>query len=129
MDGGGEGAGAPLPLPPPTLPRSLPCALGPEVPTVPALPAKVPDVVLVGPSITLRPFSLDDVEALYAAGCGDPYMGAPAYDAEAVVWRYLWWAAPESVSGIRDSFVALASKPDTTVFVVVDNSSGRCMGV
>jgi RimJ/RimL family protein N-acetyltransferase len=70
-----------------------------------SLPLKPAPVTLTGSVVELRPLDLEaDVERLYEISNGSAQLGAPAYDPEPVVWRYMG-AGPFADTGEMRAFL------------------------
>ncbi len=97
------------------------------------LPTKFAPVVLAGAVVRLEPLDLDrDVEALHAVSNGQPArLGdreIPAYDAEALIWRYMSVGPFADADALRDALRAQADAPNGLCLCVFDRATGRQVG-
>jgi RimJ/RimL family protein N-acetyltransferase len=98
------------------------------------LPGKPAAVVLTGSRVELRPLDLDaDVDALFAVSNGQPCsLGErriEAYDADALVWRYMKGGPHPDVLALRAYLAPQVLAPDTLALVVLDRAHGTPVGV
>lgn len=112
----------PEPLPPATLALAK------------ALPLKPDPVTLTGRFVRLVPLDVErDAEALYAVGNGQPIdLGGrthPAYDADALVWRYLFFPPSNDLATFRAYLENQANGADRLCLCVVERESDRPVGV
>lgn len=94
------------------------------------LPLKPAPVVLKGRVVELRPLDLEvDLPRLYAISNGSSQLGAPAYDPEPVLWRYMG-AGPFADEAAMRAFVAgLAATPNLLALCVRLKASGELIGM
>ncbi len=98
------------------------------------LPVKPATVTLQGRFITLMPTDLDrDAEALYQISNGSTLdingKHIPAYDADEMIWRYMFSGPFESVEAMRAYMKGQVDAPNGLAYTVVDNASGQVVGV
>ncbi len=98
-----------------------------------ALPVKFAPVTLTGAFVRLEPLDLDrDVDALHAVSNGQPaQLGdreIPAYDAEAMIWRYMPVGPFANTDALRDSLRAQVTAPNGLCLCVFDQTTGRQVG-
>ena len=110
------------PLPPATLARTK------------TLPLKPEPVTLTGRFVRLVPLDVDrDAEALYAVGNGHAIdLGGrthPAYDADTLVWRYLFFSPPTDLATFRAYLENQANGTDRLCLCVVEREPDRPVGV
>ena len=92
---------------------------------VPQKPAAVP---LSGRFALLEPYDeAAHLDALWAATSGGPYLGHAAYDAERLVWRYLW-GAPAGREELRTRLAERAALPDSRSWALRLRGSGAVVG-
>lgn len=99
-----------------------------------SLPLKPDPVVLMGRSVSLAPLDLArDVEALHARSDGRPArLGdreVAAYDADALVWRYMFAGPFADVEALAGSLRGQVVAPDGLCLCVRDLASGSPIGV
>jgi RimJ/RimL family protein N-acetyltransferase len=112
----------------------LPDPLPPEVLALRhSLPLKPTAVTLRGQFVTLQPTDIErDAAVLHAISdgraltIGDKHV--PAYDAEAVIWRYMFAGPFASEAEMRSYLQAQLDSPNTLAFTVIDNASGHAVG-
>ena len=98
-----------------------------------SLPRKPAPVVLEGRTVRLRPMEPErDAPALHALTNGEPaQLGdrrIAAYDADALVWRYLGMGPYADAEALAAALAAWAAAPDVLCFCVVDRASGTPVG-
>ncbi len=98
------------------------------------LPLKPDPVTLTGRFVRLAPLDVErDAEALYAVGNGQPIdLGGrthPAYDADALIWRYLFPPPPTDLATFRAYLAEQANGADRLCLCVVERESERPVGV
>jgi RimJ/RimL family protein N-acetyltransferase len=94
------------------------------------LPLKPAPVTLTGSIVELRPLDLDaDVARLYEISNGSAQLGAPAYDPEPVVWRYMGSGPFEDQAAMRAFLSGLNSTPNLLPMCVRLRESGELVGV
>lgn len=98
------------------------------------LPVKPAPVELQGRYVRLAPLDLArDLEALYRVSDGRPVqIGArrtDAYDADALVWRYLFAGPFESPEGLGAFLSGLIATPNLLPLTVFDQRSGHAVGM
>ena len=77
------------------------------------LPLKPAPIVLTGRVVELRPLDLDaDVARLYEISNGSAQLGAPAYDPEPVIWRYMGAGPFEDEAAMRGFLTGLNHTPN-----------------
>jgi len=77
------------------------------------LPLKPAPIHLTGSVVELRPLDLDaDTQRLYEISNGSPQLGAPAYDPEPVVWRYMGAGPFADASEMRTFLTGLNATPN-----------------
>jgi RimJ/RimL family protein N-acetyltransferase len=73
-----------------------------------------------------------DAETLFLYSNGSPItLGErhmPAYDADALIWQYLYWGPFTEVTSFRDYLADDVSKPDALCFCVRDAATGTPLG-
>ena len=99
-----------------------------------ALSVKVAPITLSGRFVWLAPLDLDrDVEALFALSNGQPArLGdreIPAYDADALIWRYMPVGPFADVEAMRAALRAQVAAPNGLCLCVFDHATGRQVGV
>ena len=99
-----------------------------------ALPVKFAPVTLAGRFVRLEPLDLDrDVDALYAVSNGQPTrLGdreVSAYDADALIWRYMPVGPFADVDAMRAAMRAQVDAPNGLCLCVFDQPTGRQVGV
>jgi RimJ/RimL family protein N-acetyltransferase len=99
-----------------------------------SLPLKPYPVTLSGRFVRLQPLVVErDAEALFAVSNGRPIDLAgrtfPAYDAEAMVWRYLFQGPFDDFAGFRDYLAGQVNGDDRLCLCVVEQESDRPVGV
>jgi len=97
------------------------------------LPVKFAPVTLIGSYVRLEPLDLSrDVDALHAVSNGQPArLGdreIPAYDADAMVWRYMSVGPFASADALRDSLRAQVDAPNGLCLCVFDQPTGCPVG-
>jgi RimJ/RimL family protein N-acetyltransferase len=98
------------------------------------LPVKVAPVTLDGRFVRLEPLDLErDAAALYAVSNGQPAeLGertTDAYDADALIWRYMPAGPFTGIEDYRTYLQALVDMPDGMAMCVVHKATGRQVGV
>ncbi|MDQ2787478.1 MAG: GNAT family N-acetyltransferase [Chloroflexota bacterium] len=98
-----------------------------------ALPVKFAPITLTGAFVRLEPLDLDrDVDALYAVSNGQPARlgdrAIPAYDAEAIIWRYMSAGPFADAGALRDSLRAQVDAPNGLCLCVFDQATGQQVG-
>jgi RimJ/RimL family protein N-acetyltransferase len=94
------------PLPPAVLARVRDTPLKPEPVTLP------------GRFVVLEPYSsAAHIPSLWAGLNGGPYLGHPAYDHEALVWRYIW-GAPATEEALAARLNKHRDAPDARMWTV-----------
>ncbi|MBY0506123.1 MAG: GNAT family N-acetyltransferase [Bryobacteraceae bacterium] len=87
-------------------------------------------VVLTGRKVELRPLDLDaDTARLYEISNGSAQLGASAYDAEAVVWRYMGSGPFDSVNSMRAFLQGLNDTPNLLPLCVWRRDTGDLLGI
>jgi RimJ/RimL family protein N-acetyltransferase len=99
-----------------------------------ALPRRPAAVVLEGARVALRALEVDrDVAALHAVSCGAPIVlgdrRLAAYDADALIWRYMSAGPFQSAAALGAHLAALDAAPDGRPLTVVDRPTGHPIGV
>jgi RimJ/RimL family protein N-acetyltransferase len=98
------------------------------------LPLKPESVTLEGRRVRLVPLDIErDAVALYAVMNGSPItLGErhlDAYNADELIWRYLFAGPFADVGGMEDYLRVLMSAPDALPMCVFDRASGRQIGI
>lgn len=98
------------------------------------LPLKPQAITLTGRFVTLIPTDLQrDVETLHLISNGSPLnvgdKHIPAYDADALIWRYMFSGPFESVEAMWAYMQGQVDAPNGLPFTVIDNASGHVVGV
>jgi RimJ/RimL family protein N-acetyltransferase len=98
-----------------------------------SLPLKPEPVILTGKRIRLQPLDLDrDTPLLYARSNGQPAtLGTrtiDAYDADALVWRYMGEGQFGAESGLRDWLQIQVNAPDRLALCVYDIETDSPVG-
>ncbi|HXF60864.1 MAG TPA: GNAT family protein [Caldilineaceae bacterium] len=98
-----------------------------------SLPRKPDPVVLEGRTVRLKPMEpARDAPALHALTNGAPAQlndrQIAAYDADALVWRYLGMGPYADADALAAALAAWAAAPDVLCFCVVDRASGTPVG-
>src|SRR4051812_39328872 len=98
------------------------------------LPVKPADVVLTGEKVVLRPLDLDQhVEALFAVSSGAPVAvgdrRVDAYDADALIWRWMKAGPHADVAALRSYLAAQVAAADMLPMVVLDRATSHPVGV
>ena len=98
-----------------------------------SLPLKPEAVVLRGRSVRLEPFDLTrDAEALHSVSNGEPVTlgdrSVEAYDADAMVWRYMFKGPFESAAALGDFLREIDEAPNFRPFTVFDQAYDRQIG-
>lgn len=112
----------PAPLPPDVLERRA------------RLPLKPEPVVLRGDFVRLEPVDVQrHLEGLWAVSNGSPITlggrSLGAYDAEELIWRYLFGGPFASLEAFADYVSAQVNAPNGLPFCVVDSATGRPIGM
>ena len=97
------------------------------------LPVKPAPVVLTGRFVRLQPFDrVRDVEALHAASNGQPVSlgerSVEAYDADALIWRYLFKGPFGSADELGKFLGDIDATPNFRAFTVFDVPTNRQVG-
>ena len=116
-----------IPLPPPPLPAEV-------LSLRDTLPRKPDPTTLTGRFVQLRPLVVNqDAPALFQMSSGQPItLGArsvEAYDAEAIIWRYLFDGPFDTVEALAARLQTQVESPTGLCLCVVDLSTGRQVGV
>ena len=83
-----------------------------------SLKLKPDPVFLSGRFVLLEPYDeLKHLDALSNALLGDAYLGHPTYDAEMLIWRYLW-GSPISKVGLKERLAESANCPDRRIWTI-----------
>ena len=98
------------------------------------LPLKPDPITLPGRFVRLAPLDVErDAEELYAVGNGQPIDLAgrvyPAYDADDLVWRYLFQAPPTDLASFRAYLADQVNGADRLCLCVIEQESNRPVGV
>lgn len=98
------------------------------------LPLKPDEAVLIGRRVRLQPLDLErDVPLLHVRSNGSPaQMGVrsiDAYDADALVWRYMSVGPFADEAALRDSLREQVNAPDRLALCVIDRDSESPVGV
>ena len=98
------------------------------------LPVKPAPVVLTGARVVLEPLDLDrDVEALFAVSNGSAVVvgdrSAPAYDPDALIWRWMKSGPHAEVPALRSYLEAQVAAADMLPMVVLDLATSTPVGV
>jgi RimJ/RimL family protein N-acetyltransferase len=97
------------------------------------LPLKPAPVVLPGRFVRLEPLALHHAAVLYAHSNGAPIELAcrtyPAYDADELIWRYLFVGPFADFAGFERYIVESIGGADRLVFCVVEQESDQPVGV
>lgn len=94
-----------------------------------ALPVKPDAVALVGEIVMLHPMDVAaDAAALFAASSGAPYAGSAAYDAEALIWRWMAGGPFADAASLGAWLTGREQVPDTRAFTVRHRASGLPIG-
>ena len=98
------------------------------------LPTKPHPVTLTGRFVRLIPLDVErDAEALYAVSNGQPIDLAgrlhAAYDADALIWRYLFQGPPVDLDSFRAYLTDQVNGADRLCLCVVEGESSRPVGV
>ena len=99
-----------------------------------SLPLKPEAVTLTGRFVRLVPLDVErDLEALYAVGNGQPIdlrgRTHPAYDADALIWRYLFPPPPTHLAAFRAYLASQVNGADRLALTVVERESELPVGV
>jgi RimJ/RimL family protein N-acetyltransferase len=97
------------------------------------LPVKPAPTVLSGRFVRLEPLDLArDLDALYAVSNGQPVSvgqrSVDAYDADALIWRYLFKGPFASAAELGDFLGEIDATPNFRPFTVFDVATGRAVG-
>jgi len=97
------------------------------------LPTKFAPAAMTGAVVRLEPLDLDrDVDALYAVSNGQPArLGdreIPAYDADAMIWRYMPVGPFADADALRAALRAQVDAPNGLCLCVFDRATGRPVG-
>ncbi|MBN1964124.1 MAG: GNAT family N-acetyltransferase [Anaerolineae bacterium] len=98
------------------------------------LPLKPEPVVLAGANVRLEPFDPPrHLEALYAVSNGSSITweerSIGAYDADALIWRYMFGGPFESLGAFGDYLDRQSDAPNGLSLCVVDIPTGRPVGI
>lgn len=98
------------------------------------LPLKPAPVVLTGKRVVLHPLDLDQhVDALFAVSCGAPvvvgHRRVEAYDADALIWRWMKAGPHADVAALRSYLSAQVDAEDMLPMVVIDLATSHPVGV
>lgn len=99
-----------------------------------SLPLKPAPVTLEGRFVRLVPLDLErDSAALHAVSNGEPFSigerSVDAYDAEAIVWRYMNGGPFDDINGMTAYLKGQVDAPNGLPLTVFDVASGRHIGV
>ena len=99
-----------------------------------SLPLKPQPVTLTGRFVRLEPLDVQrHAQALFALGNGQPIDLAgrtyPAYDADELVWRYLFQAPPTDLDTFRAYLADQVNGTDRLCLCVIERESGQPVGV
>lgn len=99
-----------------------------------ALPVRFAPVTLTGEHVTLQPLDIErDAAALYAVSDGRPATlgerSIDAYDADALIWRYLAIGPFTELDSYRAYLQTLVDMPDGLCMCVFDAATGQQVGV
>ena len=97
------------------------------------LPLKPAPVELVGPRVRLIPTEPQrDAPALFAVSNGQPIQvgerSIGAYDAAAIIWRYMRYGPFDDVAACAAYLVELAAPPDILPMTLIDKQSDQPIG-
>lgn len=98
------------------------------------LPLKPAPVTLQGQSVRMAPLDIArDAATLFAVCSGAPIalpgLEHPAYDAEALVWRYMFYGPFAAQEEMLPMLQAQAGAGDGLAFVVFEQASGQAVGM
>jgi len=94
------------------------------------LPLKPAPVTLSGRIVELRPLDLDaDSRRLFEISNGSPQLGAPAYDPEPVLWRYMGTGPFADLDEMRTFLTALNATPNLLPLCVRLQRTGELIGM
>ena len=98
------------------------------------LPIKPAAVTLSGKFVTLTPVDVErDADALFAVSNGTPIeidgKSYPAYDPDALIWRYLFYPPFSRVEDFRSYLIDQINGADRLLLCVVEQASGHPVGV
>jgi RimJ/RimL family protein N-acetyltransferase len=94
-----------------------------------ALKLKPEAASLSGRFITLEPYDdLLHLDGLAKALLGESYLGHPSYDAEMLIWRYLW-GSPVNKVGLKERLSESANCPDRRLWALRLISNKELVGV
>ena len=99
-----------------------------------SLPVKPAPITLQGQFVTLIPTDLDrDTEILHHISNGSALdingKHVPAYDAEEMIWRFMFNGPFESAEAMRTYMKGQVDAPNGLPYTVIDNVSGHAVGV
>jgi hypothetical protein len=99
-----------------------------------SLPLKVAPVTLEGAAVRLAPLDLArDVEPLHAISNRQPATlgdrAVPAYDADALIWRYMTGGPFASAADLADWLRVQVEAPNGLCLCVFDRPTGQPIGV
>lgn len=93
-----------------------------EMRAIKALPLKPDGCLIAGRFITLKPFTAElHLQHVWDATNGQAYCGHPAYDTEALVWRYLW-GAPRSIDELHSKLKPYSEGADCRLWAIELNA-------
>ena len=98
-----------------------------------SLPFKPALVVLAGRFVRLEPLDLArDLQALFEVSNGQPVSlgdrSVGAYDADALIWRYLFKGPFDNAEALGEFLGDIAATPNFLPFTVFDVATGRAIG-
>jgi RimJ/RimL family protein N-acetyltransferase len=98
------------------------------------LPLKPDPITLAGQFVRLEPTIVDrDAGPLFRVSNGEPLtIGSrhvDAYDAEKLIWRYLWHGPFEDESGLADYLHEVSREASLRMFTVFDIETGHQVGI
>jgi RimJ/RimL family protein N-acetyltransferase len=77
----------------------------------------------------MRPFVDADIEPLHAVSNGQPFGAHGSYDANELIWKWMFGGPWESAAALGDYLSSFAAKPDVLTFTVCDRESFAPVGV
>lgn len=98
------------------------------------LPLKPAPATLEGRFVRMLPLDIErDAAVLFAVCSGDaitlPGLEHPAYDAEALIWRYMFNGPFDSVEALLPMLHAQQNAPEGLPLVVFEQASGQAVGM
>ena len=94
------------------------------------LPLKPAPVTLSGRAVELRPLDLEnDASRLYEISNGSPQLGAPAYDPEPLLWRYMGSGPFADSDAMLTFLTALNATPNLLPLCVRRRADGQLLGM